>query len=153
MSFEKPEMNTIWQEKVSCIFKTKPKSDEMLFLDIVSMFIFSKENDNISAIYNEIGLETFINILGLIGGQDITLPTQERLKDSMLSALCFYYKELKGYSWTEIHNILPFNDINSIKYGRAISKLEKDIVEKIKNNFKEIELHNKGGIDELKQYL
>jgi len=153
MSLQKPEINTIWQEKVSCIFKTKPKSDEMLFLDIVSMFIYSKENDDISALYNEIGLETFINLLGLIGGQTIFLPTQERLKDSMLSALCFYYKELKGYTWQEIHNLLPFNDINSIKYGRAIAKLEKEIVEKIKNNFQEIEERSDGGIDELREFL
>ncbi len=152
MSYDKPEMNTIWQEKVNRIFETKPKGEEELFLDIVAMFIYSTENDNISVLYKELGLEKFARILGLIGGQTIEMPSQERLRDGLMAALCFYYKEIKKYPWTEIHKILPFNDINSIKYGRAISRLEKEIVEKIKNNFEEIE-ENDGGIDELRKYL
>lgn len=146
-------LTTLWEEKVNRIFKTKPKNEEALFLDIVAMFIYSKNNDSISSLYNEIGLEKFTRLLGIIGGKSIDLPSQEELKDSFLSALCFYYKELKQKSWPEVHKLLPFNDVNSIKYGKAISKLEKEIIEKIKNNFEEIEKLNGDGIDELRQYL
>lgn len=147
------KLNTIWEEKLHKIFQSKPKQDEELYLDIVSMFIYSNQNDDVSLIYKELGLDKFSSLLGLIGGKTIELPTQDELKFAMISALCFYYKDIKKQSWEEIHRLLPFNDVNAISYGISIAKLEKEIIEKIKNNFKDIDANNKDTIEELRGYL
>lgn len=145
--------STIWQEKIQRIFNTKPKGEEELFLDIVSMMIYSNNSDDTSTLYREVGLESFVKLLGLVGGRTIELPTQEELKHGIISALCFYYKNLQHKSWEEIHNLLPFNDVNAVSYGIAISKLENEIKNKIKNNFEEIENRNKNAIDTLRSYI
>lgn len=144
------ELNTVWEERLKRIFATKPKSDEELFLDIVSMFIYHQEDDNISTLYKEVGLEKFIRLLGLLGGTSIEIPSQDHLRDSMLTALCFYYKDIKNKSWEEIKAILPFNGLNTVSYGIAIAKLEKDIAEKVRNNFKDIDEDN---INEITKYI
>ncbi|MDA3855878.1 MAG: hypothetical protein PF569_06450 [Candidatus Woesearchaeota archaeon] len=146
-------LNTVWSAKVDRIFKTKPKKDEELFLNIVSMFLYSREDDTLSTLYNELGLETFTRILGLIGGSTLELPSQEELKDIMISSLCFYYKELKKQPWPEIHKLLPFNDVNAIRYGKNIAKLEKSIIEKIKNNFEDIDSKSIDAIDEIRKFI
>lgn len=148
-----PKLTTLWEDKLKTIFNSKPKGEEELFLDIVSMMIFNNQKDDISTIYHEIGLESFTRLLGLLGGSTITLPTQEELKHNVLSALCFYYRNIQKKSWEEIHNLLPFKDMNTVSYGIAISKLEKEITDKIYNNFKDIETKNKDAIEELRSYL
>ena len=146
-------LTTVWQSKVDKIFATKPKKDEELFLNIVSMFLYSREDDTLSTLYNELGLETFTRILGLIGGNTLELPSQEDLKDIMISSLCFYYKELKKQPWDEIHKLLPFNDINAIRYGKNIAKLEKSIIDKIKNNFEDIDSKDEDAIDQIRKFI
>jgi len=75
-------------------------------------------------IYNEFGLENFMNIISIVGGKTIVFPSEDELKDSITTVLCYYYKEIKKKSWDEIKDILNYEDLNTIKYGIRIRQFK-----------------------------
>jgi hypothetical protein len=144
-------MNDIWTEKIQTMFKKKPKQEEELFLDIVSMIAYQRYDDKLSAVYKELGVEIFNKVVAILSGETIIFPDRQDWRDSMLTALCFYYKELKNISWAEIKEILPFKRINTIKIGKRINSLNEEIITKIFESFQKIDELG-GGIDELEKY-
>lgn len=144
-------MNEIWSHKIHTMFKKKPKNEEELFLDIVSMITFNRYNDKLSAIYKELGVDKFSRLISLLSSETIDFPSREDWKDSMLTAVCFYYKEIKGMKWEEIKRILPFKRVNSIKIGKRINSLESDMVKEIFQSFEKIE-ESGGSLDEYTEY-
>jgi len=75
-------------------------------------------------IYNEFGLENFMKIISIVGGKTIVFPSEDELKDSITTVLCYYYKEIKKKSWDEIKDILNYEDLNTIKYGIRIRQFK-----------------------------
>jgi hypothetical protein len=132
-------MKDIWVEKIHTMFRKKPKEEEEIFLDIVSMIAYHRYDDKLSALYKELGVETFNKVIAILSGETVSFPDRQDWHDSMLTALCFYYKMLKGYDWDKIKKILPIKRINSIKIGKRINSLNADIVTKIYESFNKIE--------------
>ena len=144
-------MKKLWLDKLKTILETKPKSEEELFLDILAMLIYSRYNDDLSLVYKQLGLDEFISLVNHVSGKTIEFPTQEDLKDSVMTALCYYYKEVKGMEWDEIHHKLPYDDINSIKYGKRISRLNRDMKKEMEVMFQEIDKQG-GNVDGYRKY-
>lgn len=144
-------MKEVWADKINKMFRKKPKQEEELFLDIVSMIAYHRYNDKLSAIYKELGVDKFNKVIAILSGETIDIPDRLDWHDSMLTALCFYYKILKGYDWDQIKKILPFKKINSIKIGKRINSLSADIVTQIYDSFNKIEEIG-GSINEFEEY-
>ncbi len=137
-------MKKVWEKQIADIFSTRSKKEEEQFFKIISLFLYNRENDQLTTLYRELGQDMFSRVIDVLGGENIILPNREEYRDMNLVALCYYLKEMKGMSWTEIHEALPFDNLNSIKYGKWIGKLSKDIRKEINvifNTFKEKELN------------
>lgn len=132
-------MKQIWEKKIESLIKTNTETEESMFFHIISLLLYSRENDQLSTLYKEVGKEKFSEIIDSLGGQTIHLPNREEYKDVTLVALCYYLKEIKGRSWKEIHDIIPFDNINSVKYGKWIARLSRDIKSQISEVFHKLE--------------
>ena len=82
--------------------------------------------------YNLLGLENFVKLVTLLDGRTIKLPTSNELKDAVVFALCFYYRELEGKDWAEIHQLVPYS-FNSISISCKIKNLNSALKDELKS--------------------
>ena len=79
------------------------------------------------------GLEKFTELITLVDGKPLHLPTKEEMKDTIITVLCYYYRNVKKLEWPEIKDKLGIQDINAVKQGIRSSQFEsylKELVEK-----------------------
>lgn len=125
---KKPE--SLWEERIREIIKEQPKSDMEKLLDLVSIALYSQKNDDLSKLYSEIGLNNFAKVINLFSQRTIRFPDKNDLQDTIMTSLCYYFREIRGLSWDEIKKIFNFREFSSIKYGKGISKM-KSIMEDV----------------------
>lgn len=131
---------SLFQKKIQNLLKTEPEEVETVFekLFTIHQILLSEklpevEKDNwksLLEIYNVIGMKNFIKIITILKGKTLTLPTEEDLKDSILTVMCYYYKEIEGKSWKDINKLLSIPNLNTIKYGIRLRQLSEFIQRK-----------------------
>ena len=79
----------------------------------------SKDEDQIifAELFKALGVENFVNMINLIDGRTLTFPPKEEFKETLITVLCYYYKEVENKDWDDIKIILGDPDLNSIKHG------------------------------------
>lgn len=82
-----------------------------------------------SEIYNLLGPEKFTALVSLLDGKQLKLPTKKSFKDTLMVALCYYFRNIEKKSWDEVKQILGCQDLNTIKIGIKIGKLEEQLAE------------------------
>lgn len=135
----KKESQNLWEDKMSSIFRDKPSEEVEMFLNLISVTLYGRENDDLSKLYHYLGLDSFSKVISLFSGRTITFPSRQEFRDNILIALTFYLKEFKGQDWNQIKEELPFEEVNSIKYGKGINKLKKSIQEVLYDYWEDIE--------------
>ena len=95
----------------------------------------SKDSDCLiyTEVYNLLGLEKFSELVSLIDGRTLHLPTKEELRDTVITVLCYYYRNVKKMEWVDIKEKLGIQDINAVRQGIRSSQFEsylKELVEK-----------------------
>lgn len=114
------------------------KGEESIISDLIKLSLIkkaSKDRDYLvyTELYNLLGLEKFTEVISLLDGRPLTLPSKEEMKDVIVTVLCYYYRNVKKLEWSEIKEKLGIQDINTIKQGIRSSKFEsylKELVEK-----------------------
>ncbi len=84
-----------------------------------------EKNLAIVEIYNLLGTEKFTELIELLDGQTVKFPSKEEFKETLITALCFYYRKYLGKSWTEIKDLIGDDKLKSIKYSIHISQLQR----------------------------
>jgi len=120
----------IFEHKLNKIFQTKNKGELDLVFDIISLILYSNERSTC--------LSRLYNLISLFDGETIKFPNKLQLKNSVILALLYYYREIKNKSWEEIKKEFPF-EINSISYGIQIKNLNNYIKQRIQSIYKQIE--------------
>ena len=115
--------------------------EEEIISDLIKLSLMKKESKNqdfmiYTELYNLLGLEGFTNLVSLIDGRTINLPTKEDFKDSVITVLCYYYRNVKKLEWDDIKILLGITDINTIKQGIHSSQFESFIKELINKRIK-----------------
>ncbi len=78
-------------------------------------------------IYNELGATKFAKIVSILRGRTVVFPTESEYQASILTAVCYYYKELGGLSWRDIKSKLEMPELSTVKYGIKVRDLKKFI--------------------------
>lgn len=130
----------VFEEQLNDLFLTSDNSEVDQVIRTLSLIIhaeegFKNKNDLIE-LYNLLGLEGFVSVLSLFEKRTITFPSMEIIRENIILAVIFYYKEMKNYSWSEIKDIVPF-EFSSISYAFKLKKLNSFIVDQMKEIFKE----------------
>lgn len=114
------------------------KGEETIISDLIKLSLIkkaSKDRDYLiyTELYNLLGLEKFTEVISLLDGRSLELPTKDEMKDTVITVLCYYYRNVKKMEWPEIKEKLGIQDINAIRQGIRSSKFEsylKELVEK-----------------------
>lgn len=104
-------------------------SEQTIITDLMHLALLKKAQTNSDdLIYDEIfkllGLETFTNLVALVDGRPFRLPSKEEFQDTIITVLCYYYKNVEHKDWNEIREILGMKDLNSIREGIRASQFE-----------------------------
>ena len=103
------EENNVFEKQLREAFKptaTNQQSD--LFRAIALVFHHNEKISDIYDAYKLLGVENFVRLVHLFDGKTVRFPTSTELKEAIILALCFYYKETEGLSWDEVHDRIPF---------------------------------------------
>lgn len=116
-------------------------SEEAMISDLIKLSLMKRASKNTdymiyTELYNLLGLEGFTNLISLVDGKPLILPTKEDFKDSVITVLCYYYRNVKNMDWEDIKSILGIPDINTIKQGIRSSQFESFIKELVNKRIK-----------------
>ncbi len=94
-------------------------------------------------------------IIDYYDGDYIRVPRKEEYRISMLVALCFFLKVIKGYEWDDIKDFinLPENasdTLSTISIGRKINNIQKQLGKDLVKTLQGLDLKN---VDELFHYF
>jgi hypothetical protein len=139
--YENPR--TLFQQKVSNILKKEYKSSA-LFENIFKLqqlfqlekFPNSERKDfndwkTLLEVYNAVGAQTFAKLISIVKGKTLQFPTEEDFQDSIVTTLCYYYKEVEQKTWEDIKGLLNMPKLNTIKFGIRVRQLNQFIQSQI----------------------
>jgi len=138
-------MQAFLKKTLSDYFSTEDILNHQIFNEL-SLYIYSldhKMNDlfYLAKILDEESLQKLINYYD---GDILRLPSREAYKTSVLTALCFWLKVFKDYSWTDIKDYLNIPDshkdlLSSISIGGKINKIKEALGQDLINMLSDIE--------------
>ena len=117
------------------------QNEEEMISDLIKLCLMkpaSKNQDYLvyTEIYNLLGLEKFTDLISLLDGRTVKFPTKEEFKDTVITVLCYYYRNVLNLEWDEIKEKLGIPDINTIRQGIRSSQYEAFLKELINKRIK-----------------
>lgn len=127
---------TYFQQKINNILP-KEKDSSILFENIFKLQqVYTFEKSKISGkidtdswkvmmeLFFKLGPVKFAEIVSILKGKTITFPSEEEYRDSIITSLCYYYKEVENLDWEQIKDKLSVDKLNTIKYGIRVQQLK-----------------------------
>jgi hypothetical protein len=146
-----PSARTVFQQKINNILPKEEKNSALFenIFKLQQIYIFEKSKtatkspDNelwkiLMELFNELGSVEFAKMISIVKGKTLSLPTEEEYQDSIITALCYYYKEVEGMDWKQIKERVDIKDLNNIKFGIRVQQLKGFIDEQIFRSIKRI---------------
>lgn len=128
-------VNNVFAAQVEELFKRKTESESEQILRLVSIILSSgSDSSDLVDLYNAVGIQKFALLIHLFDGQTVKFPTSVDVQETIILAFCYYYKEVKGMTWDEIRETLPF-EISASSYGSRIGKLNQFMKNRIREFF------------------
>ena len=132
----------VFEEQLNDLFLTSDESETNQVVKAFSLILHAEEGaknkNDFLELYSLLGLEGFVSVISLFEKRTITFPSLEKIREDIILAVIFYYKDIKNYSWGEIKKIVPF-EFSSISYAFRLKKLNSFIIKQMKEIFKEEE--------------
>lgn len=124
MLYETPR--NVLEEKLN---QALGKQEESIVSDLVRLSLLktaSVDEDLLiyTEVYNLLGIDKFSALVALLDGKSLALPTKENFKDTLLTVLTYYYRDVEKLPWSEIKEKLGIPDLNTIKLGIKSSQFE-----------------------------
>lgn len=137
MSLGSPQ--DVWEKQLATLFQKEEPTQIEQIINIVSMILYANEaNKDMGALYSKVGLESFTKTIELFSGRTVKFMEISKLRDNLIMALCYYYREVKKMSWDEVKEIVPY-ELNTVSIGIKIKHLNKNIRKKLDEYFEHIE--------------
>lgn len=114
--------------------------EESIISDLIKLSLMKKASKNLDSIiyteiFNLLGTDKFTQLIYLVDGQTITLPTKEEFRNTIITVLCYYYHIVLNKDWDEVKCILGLPDLNTIKEGIRSSQYEAYLKELLEKRF------------------
>jgi hypothetical protein len=130
------EESNVFEKQLREAFRPAVENQQSdLFRAIALVFYHNEKLSDIYDVYKLLGVENFVRLIHLFDGRTIRFPTSMELKEAIILSLCFYYKEIEGLTWEEIHDKIPFK-FSSIKISYKIKSLNAAIRAELVEIFK-----------------
>ena len=117
-----------------------------LFLYICSLEI-QDPPDDLYILGKLLKAEDVKKIVDYYDGDLIRVPRKEKYRVSMLVALCFFLKVVKGYDWADIKDFINLPDngsdvLSTISIGRKINNIQKQLGKDIVRALQTLKIEN-----------
>lgn len=118
---------SVFQQRLQDTLKSD--SSKEVIADLIRLHLFKNAEKDESLlvlveIYDLLGLDKFMDLLSLLDGQTVSFPDREDIKDTVQLAICYYYRNIEGKSWSDIKDILGDSELPTIKYGIRMQQLQ-----------------------------
>lgn len=98
------------------------------FSTLMKIILNCNFGDKISGLYSLIDdNDKFSKIIELLGGSSVDIPNKEEFKSAIELTMVYYYKDVMGYSWKKIQNLMPYTNDVSLRYGGKLKNVKKII--------------------------
>ena len=112
---------------------------------LLEIIIYVSFGEKIGRLYKLINNdELFSKLVEEFGNNEIEFPSKDDFTDSVMTAIVYYYKEILGFDWEKIQELLPYERDMGLRYNRKIDKLG----ERIKKRLQQIDKNKKIDIEE-----
>jgi hypothetical protein len=126
--------SSVFEKQMREAFKPVDEQNS-LFSAVALVFYHNTKFSEIYDVYKLLGMENFVKLIHLLDGRTVRLPTSAELQESILMALCFYYREVEGLDWDEVHSMIPFQ-FSSISMSYKLKSLSSAIRSELKDIFR-----------------
>ena len=137
-------MSILLKKTLEDYFKNEEHINQKIFNELtLYIYSLSSEQNDLFMLARMFDDDILQQMIGYFDGDTIKLPTREEYKTNILTALCFWLKTFKGYSWTEIKEYLDIPENNKgllspISIGGKINRVKEtlgkdlmDLLEKV----------------------
>jgi len=129
------EADSVFEKQLRDAFKPAVDNQQSdLFRAIALVFYHNEKLSDIYDVYKLLGVEDFVRLIHLLDGRTVRFPTSTELKKAIILALCFYYREIEGLSWEEVHDRIPFK-FSSLTVSYRIKSLNSAMRSELKEIF------------------
>jgi len=130
------EESNVFEKQLREAFKPAAANQQNdLFRAISLVFYHNEKLSDLYDVYKLFGIEDFVRLVHLFDGRTVRFPTSTELKEAIILSLCFYYKEVEGLTWEEIHDKIPFK-FSSLTISYKIKSLNAAIRAEMMEIFK-----------------
>jgi Mor family transcriptional regulator len=126
--------SSVFEKQMREAFKPIDEQNS-LFSAVALVFYHNVKISEIYDVYKLLGIENFVKLIHLLDGRTVYLPTSTELQEAILLALCFYYREIEGLDWDEIHDKIPFQ-FSSISMAYKLKSLNAAIRSELREIFR-----------------
>jgi hypothetical protein len=130
------EEGSVFEKQLREAFKPVVNNQQSdLFRAIALVFYHNEKLSDIYDAYKLFGVENFVRLIHLFDGRTVRFPTSMELKEAIILSLCFYYKEVEGLTWEEVHDRIPFK-FSSLQMSYKIKSLNSALRQELVSLFK-----------------
>jgi hypothetical protein len=131
------EERSVFEKQLRDAFKPAAGSQQSdLFRAIALVFYHNEKLSDIYEVYKLLGVEDFVRLIHIFDGRTIRFPTSAELKEAVILSLCFYYREVEGLTWEEVHDKIPFK-FSSLTVSYKLKSLNAAIRAELTEIFKD----------------
>ena len=140
------EKKSLWEQNLDKLYTTVDNKDIGSLLKII---ISENFGGNIGKLYNIINDDSkFSEIINQFSDKTIEFPNINDFTSSIILTMVYYYKEVMGFSWKQIQQLLPYERDINLRYGAKINTIRKKIRKRM-DEMKEIKDENTENIFEI----
>jgi len=140
------EKKSLWEQNLDKLYATVDNKDIGSLLKII---ISENFGGNIGKLYNIINDDSkFSEIINQFSDKTIEFPNINDFTSSIILTMVYYYKEVMGFSWKQIQQLLPYERDINLRYGAKINTIRKKIRKRM-DEMKEIKDENTENIFEI----
>lgn len=136
------------KEQLEQYFKAQEKADKEVLNQII-LYIYYLEsksaNSDLFILARLLPSEMLYKLISYYDGDVLKMPTKDEFKKAYVVSICFYLKEIKGWTWEQIKQFFPANVdyddiISSISLGKRINKIKEVLGNDIVKLLKELKI-------------
>lgn len=133
-----------WESSLKEVYASTDSynKDIKTLLEIIIYVFFGEKIGRLYKIIDN--QELFSKLIEEFSNNEIQFPSKEEFTESIMVAIVYYYKEVLGFNWDKIQELLPYESDVGLRYQRKINKLG----DNIKKRLKQIEKNKKADVEE-----
>jgi len=122
----------IFEDQIFDIFQQTRDGKSNPLIEVLRLLLHSSRDKSIIDLFYLLGIEKAMSVISLFENRTVTFPSQDSLREDILTAVLYYYREIENKSWGEIKQIVPIH-FSSISYASKIKKVNSQVIDMIRS--------------------